>query len=464
MSVIHAARSAYEAMPQGVKRVVGPLVRALPVRVRYGQAFASTKAMLAERAAGRLDEDAIVRRRLAELHRAAMRTRLWPERLRSAGLESGIPTPEALRALPLLTKEEVREAADALLDPSVPVSARKWVTTGGTTAAQLGLWIDRDASAADWAFVTDAWSRVGFQLDEKRAVFRGIAVGGAGGSLTRYEPLRRELYCSVFDMDEAGLATIRRSLRRFSPRFLHGYPSAFEILARSYRLSGEQAPRLEALLCVSEMIYPHQRELFAQVFGCRVFTFYGMAEKGAFAAECEHSAELHVDPLFGVVELVDPGTGATIDEPGVPGEIVVTSLITKAMPLLRYRTGDRAQWAAGACACGRGMRRLATIEGRWGREALVAASGARIPMSAVNVHSTVFDRIGMMRYVQERPGIAELLVVPREGFSETDVGAIEAELAGKLGGKVRIEVRVVPAIERTTSGKHVLLEQRIREA
>jgi phenylacetate-CoA ligase len=51
---------------------------------------------------------------------------------------------------------------------------------------------------------------------------------------------------------------------------------------------------------------------------------------------------------------------------GESGELVVTSLVNRAMPLIRYRIGDRASWptADSACGCGRTLPLLEGVEGR----------------------------------------------------------------------------------------------------
>ena len=348
-----------------------------------------------------------------------------------------------------------------MLDPQAPPDARKWVTTGGTSGRPLGLWIDRDASAADWAFVVAAWGRVGFRLDEKRVVLRGRRLGRNEQRATfEYEPLRRELYVSVFDLDTKHMAEIRERVRSFGARFLHGYPSAFEVLGRGFADAGEQPPRFEALFAVSENLYPGQRERLQELFGARVFSFYGMSEKVAFAAECEHSTELHVDSLYGITELVGEN-GELIDEPGVRGEIVSTGLLSASMPLLRYRTGDFAAWSDGECACGRPYRRWKAVEGRWVQEQLVTATGSTISMTAINVHSAVFDTVRRFRFVQDRAGEVSLLVEPGPGFDDSARTAIIDELSGKLGGQIELRVDVIDALPLTEIGKHRFIEQRI---
>lgn len=461
---IHDLRRAYEALPERVRRTAGPIVRRLPMRARYGSAFAST----CRRLSAGLDAEAIGQEQLDSLNRLlhhANRTPFWHEVLRESGFAIPARDVRDLRMLPFLEKDVLDRQGDQMVDPGVPESCRKWVTTGGTTGTPIGLWIDRDASAIDWAYVVSAWGRVGFRLDERRVVMRGVVLRDASGvrTTTHYEPLRRELYISVFDMTENALPEMRARIGRFGARFIHGYPSAMEVLGRSYRQAGESPPRLQALLAVSENLYPGQRELLEDLFGCRVFSFYGMSEKVVFAAECEHGRGLHVEPLYGIVELVDE-SGRVIEKPGVRGEIVATGLISSTQPLIRYRTGDYAAWSEGPCRCGRAQRRLDRVEGRWLQEYLVAADGGRISMTSLNVHSPVFDTTRRFRFTQDHPGRAVLIVEPGTGYDEAASRRILAEIGAKLTGRVEIELRVVEEIALTGRGKHRFIDQRTPDA
>jgi phenylacetate-CoA ligase len=292
-------------------------------------------------------------------------------------------------------------------------------------------------------------------------VLRGRRLGSRDRRLFEHEPIRRELYVSPFDLDSNNLPAIRQSIGDFAPQFIHGYPSAMEVLGKSYRQAKVAPPKLRALLAVSENIYPGQRELLEQLFDCRLFSFYGMTEKGALAAECEVSQELHVNPFYGVLELIDE-EGRPIEKPDTRGEIVVTGLISRAMPLFRFRTGDYASWSGGPCACGRALRRLRAVEGRWRQEHLVGGAGALISMTALNVHSAVFDNTTRFQFYQEIPGQATILIEPSERFSEDDAQAILAELGAKLSGQVVLTLRLVDKIPQSPIGKQRFIDQRIQ--
>lgn len=459
--VIHHARDLYEALPAALKAPLSSLIRVLPVRVRYGQAFARTRRILDQPLTAEVYQAQIscAIRRMSDAAVAAPR---WSRVLVDSGMPTGVGSYQDIGNLPLLSKEDLRDGIHEWRSALIPESAAKWVTTGGTTGSPVGLWIEKDASAIDWAYTTHAWSLVGFKLDERRAVLRGTLFKRGGvRELTHYEPLRRELYLSVFDLDNEHLPEIRAAFERFAPRFIHGYPSAMEVLGRYYRQVGAIPPRLEALLSVSEALYPSQRAELERLFGCRVFSFYGMTEKAIFAAECPYSSELHVDERYGLAEIVD-NEGRRIEEPGVYGEVVATGLISRAVPLLRYRTGDWACWAAGECRCGSPMRRFAHVRGRWpGEQNIIGKNGAPITMTALNLHSPAFDRVRRIRFYQETPGHAVLLLEPGSGFSEADVSNILNEIGGKLVGQVELSVRPVDELPLTPRGKHMFIDQRI---
>lgn len=462
---IHAARAIYERLPESVRSVVGALARLLPSRLRYGKLFTqSLREIKGMEFATRSEHEFAQERLLGRLVAHAARSPYWREVFVQAGLPNGPRSVDELIRLPLLDKETVRMNHGAMVTEGGSASRRKWVTTGGTSGRPLGLWIDKDASVRDWAFVINAWSRVGFKLDEKRVVLRGRRLGeGARRKLFNYEPLRRELYVSTFDLDTDHLPRIRRVVRGFKSRYIHGYPSAMEVLGRSFRDADEATPPLQALLAVSENLYPGQRELLEQLYGSRVFSLYGMTEKGGFAAECEQSTELHVEPLYGYVELIDE-QGCRITDADIRGEITVTGFLSLSMPLIRYRTGDFGSWSSGECACGRQHQRLRRIDGRWTQEYLVTNSGSRISMTALNVHSSVFDSVRRLQFLQEAPGVVTLLIEPTGNYTDSDTAAIASELGSKLKDQIEVAIELVEHVPQTLLGKHRFIDQRLPES
>jgi phenylacetate-CoA ligase len=116
---------------------------------------------------------------------------------------------------------------------------------------------------------------------------------------------------------------------------------------------------LRTLILVGESLKgPVQSQLEEQLH-VKTWVHYGLSEVPgpALAFECEERWGLHVSEDHFCVEVIDPATGISVPD-GEEGELVLTTLTTKAFPLIRFRTGDRVRLLAGPCTCGRTLRRM----------------------------------------------------------------------------------------------------------
>ncbi|MCH8963503.1 MAG: AMP-binding protein [Planctomycetes bacterium] len=103
---------------------------------------------------------------------------------------------------------------------------------------------------------------------------------------------------------------------------------------------------------------PSTRSRIESAWGARVFDHAGMTEMGPWGFECrEAPGGQHVMENEFIAEVVEPGSGTALPD-GQVGELVLTNLGRSAMPLIRYRTGDRVVLQRGRCACGRSFARI----------------------------------------------------------------------------------------------------------
>ena len=104
---------------------------------------------------------------------------------------------------------------------------------------------------------------------------------------------------------------------------------------------------------------PERRQQLEDTWGIQaVDANYGMSDVlSIFGSECACRQGLHFHGA-GIlhVELIDPSSQRTLElAPGAVGEMVLTSLVSQAQPLLRYRSHDLVKiLGTDACACGRG--------------------------------------------------------------------------------------------------------------
>jgi phenylacetate-CoA ligase len=114
---------------------------------------------------------------------------------------------------------------------------------------------------------------------------------------------------------------------------------------------------------------PWSDELRARIeaeMGVRTHDLIGMTETGGpgMGVECMARDGIHVWDDHYLPEIVDPANGRVLPD-GEGGELVVTTLTRRGLPLVRYRTRDRTRVRSRErCACGRTGLRLDRFQGR----------------------------------------------------------------------------------------------------
>jgi phenylacetate-CoA ligase len=371
-----------------------------------------------------------------------------------------IQTLDDLTLLPFLTREDLQNNLPALKARNYPDSAFEYVTTGGSTGIPVGFYYEKGVSRArEWAFMKTQWDRVGYRFGDRCVVLRGYIVGTPRtGVYWKKTLFGRWLLMSSHHMTEETLPSYIEQIRRFKPRFIQSYPSTAVMLARFMVDHGvDPFPTVKAILCGSENLYPWQRTLLTEAFGCRVFSWYGNSEQTVLAGECEESTSYHIFPEYGIVELIGRD-GNPVSGPGEMGEVVATNLTNYVCPLIRYRTSDVATSGDGPCTCGRAYPLLETVEGRL-HEFIVTKNGRLISMTAVNMHSDVFDNVIQFQFYQKQEGEVLMRIVKKPGYTNQDTERILQELGKKFDGDVDVTIRFVGKIPRTRRGKYQFLIQ-----
>ncbi len=146
---------------------------------------------------------------------------------------------------------------------------------------------------------------------------------------------------------------------------LVGIPTQVLAVARTRRGCAIGKASIESILLSTDYVPRAIAETLEEVWGCRVFTHYGMTEMGlGGGVECEALDGYHLREGDLYFEVVDHETGEVCPD-GAIGEVVFTTLNRRGMPLIRYRTGDIARIIPEPCPCGSSLRRMERVRGRW---------------------------------------------------------------------------------------------------
>ena len=155
------------------------------------------------------------------------------------------------------------------------------MTTGGSTGVPVGFYLQKGVSRAkEQAFLEAMWRRAGYFDGARLAVIRGhVTSSPPVGRSRRYDATRDWLMLSSYHLTPERLPEYLDALERFRPDMLHAYPSAALQLAGylESRVAGDAAAC--AVLCGSERLTIPQKRLLERVFHCRVYRWYGHAER-----------------------------------------------------------------------------------------------------------------------------------------------------------------------------------------
>ncbi|MCZ7680612.1 MAG: hypothetical protein M5U28_18335 [Sandaracinaceae bacterium] len=139
---------------------------------------------------------------------------------------------------------------------------------------------------------------------------------------------------------------------REAPLHLH-LPSSMMMVARLVEEQGIDELRPAGIICHGELMPRPIQQDIARIFRCPVWNQYGAQEFNRIAWDCGEHGPLHVEADTVYVEVVDDAGRPVPD--GETGELVITGLRNRLMPLFRYRIGDIGRRVPGACPCGRGL-------------------------------------------------------------------------------------------------------------
>jgi phenylacetate-CoA ligase len=327
-------------------------------------------------------------------------------------------------------------------------------TVVGYTRADLEAWTELMARC-----MTMAGVRPGMVLHNANGY--GLFTGGHG-----FHDGGQRVGATVIPVSGGFTARQAMLLRDLGGQVLCATPSYALVIAQAIREAGigPDELRLELGLFGGEPFTDEMRGQIERELGLTALMFYGLSEMcgPGVAAECPARAGLHVQEDHFLVEVVDPGSGAALDE-GEEGELVFTTLTKEALPLIRYRTGDVGSVTAQPCECGRTLARIRSLRGRLD-DMLIVRGVNLFPSHVEHLLLGVEEVAPHYRLVVERPEqLDELTVECEPASAEIDraelVERLEPLLREHTG--IRIAVRLVePGGVPRSEGKAVRVVDR----
>jgi phenylacetate-CoA ligase len=387
------------------------------------------------------------------------RSRFYRDKLTGAGLASqrAVGGLDAIAALPLTEKDELRQSRSAEQPIGTHCTAtreeivRIYSTSGTTgtpsyiplTASDLEAWVRTSARS---------YAASGLTRGERIVSTYNAGPFVAGAALGAFDRLG---LCHI-PVGTGNTERLMAAVDLLKPTVAAMTPSYALHLAEWARQRGMDLARssVRRLMVAGEPGggEPAMRAQLEAAWGASVTEAMGIGDISvSLWGECEAKAGMHFSGRgFVHFELIDPVSGAALPiADGATGELVLTHLVNRSTPLLRFRTRDHVRLSVGACSCGRTAPRVRCI-GR--TDDMLIVRGVNVFPSAVRevVNEFTPDVTGVIMIRPRAAGVRQDPPLPVR--VEIAPGAGSEGLAERIRARLRDKLVVSTEIELTPAG------------
>ncbi len=380
----------------------------------------------------------------------ALKTPFYRKRLNQAGIHS----PEDIRGLPDLqripytTKDDLRLNFPRGLLAVEMKEVLRIHSSSGTTGIPTVIYYTRD-DVENW---TDLLARsITATGAAPGDVFQNMMTYGmfTGGLGLHYGAERVGM--TVIPIGGGNTKRQIQTMKDFQSTVVHVTPS---YLLHIHSKLGEDGIDRKDLALRKAFIgaEPHSentRRKLEELLHIDAYNSYGLSELNGpgVAFECVCKKDMHVWEDAYIAEVINPKTGEVLKD-GQEGELVLTNLVRRATPMLRYRTRDLAFLHPQGCDCGRTHRRLSRILGR--TDDMLIINGVNVFPSQIEEKIMKIPEVATNYQIYvDKKGALDRLTVKVEIYPKLflgEVAKLEA-LKQKIVDELRASIVISPLVE-----------------
>ncbi len=355
---------------------------------------------------------------------------------------------EDINRFPIISKRNVLGAGDSILSKRYPKLLLRKAYTGGTTGTPMRIYRNLFSIGNEHAFVRRQWDWANIGFNDRCAYLTGRLVvkpDQKANKLYAYDPIMKELILSTYHLSSKSAKNFAMVMKKYRVKAVVGYPSAVYLLARTCLDAGIEL-ELKSTLTSSETLTDSMRKTIVEAFNCKVFDFYGGAERICYIFTCERGS-YHIIPEYGLTELIPVDSlNRNICR------IVSSGFWNYAMPFVRYDTGDIVVKSEESCSCGRQFQVIKSISGRQA-DSIRTPSGREFGAAILTHLLYGTDHILESQIVQDTLGHITIQYVPTENFSVQDMNNFKSLIAKHLPGELKVDFKKVKIVKKTDCGR-----------
>lgn len=378
----------------------------------------------------------------------------YQKRFKNNGLnKNSLSNPSDIQKIPFLTKKDIRANLDAMISKGYRKDHLMHFKTGGSTGKALDIYITEECSELRNACARrhDRWS--GWKP--------GQPIGAVWGNPKLPKTLKEKIldrfvqpfiYLDTMAVTDKSVSKFASDWKRIKPTLLFGHAHSLFILSQHIKRLGIETIRPTGIISTSMMLLPHERKSIEAVFKTKVTDRYGCEEVSLIGCECEQQiGMMHMNIEHLVIEFI--GEDGVPVKPGDAGYIVVTDLMNKAMPFVRYCVEDMGTYSNQSCSCGRGLPVMGKVTGRVA-DFLVKKNGDRVAgISLIENTLTKMPGIDQMQIIQNSLNEFVLNIVPGREFNQSVQSDLHHYFKTIFTGS-SVSVNIIKEILPEPSGKY----------
>lgn len=350
------------------------------------------------------------------------------------GFDYNIKHFEDLKNLPILTKQDIINNFDSLINKNFNKKHYK-MNSSGTTGKRLEILGTDDLFKIEAAFITNAFNDHGSKLYEDHSIWiRRYSPSSEDPIFFNDYELNRS-YMSAFDLNDETIFEYVNYINSTKSKTLVSYPSTlyyFSLLCEKHDLKLKYVKYMHG---ASEVCLPQWRTKIKEITNIDIKMHYGQVEKVSFAHQDSENDMYKENLLYGYNEYDDENI------------IIGSGFYNELMPLIRYKTNDRVILNKNVHLSCSSPKTILDIEGRNG-DMLLTIVGSYVP--AVNFYSFMskINEVDMFQIIQKKEDKALTLnVVPNSNYTSLIEKKLLQELENRLG-KINITIKKVKSIDR----------------
>jgi phenylacetate-CoA ligase len=376
----------------------------------------------------------------------AQKINFWKARFKQFQLNINLSVDliKELQKLPILTKQEVKENLESIVN-TVLKEKISYNHTSGTTGCGMIFPQTLSMENKQWAIWWRYRNWHGITPDTWMGWFGGRSIANFNQSTPPFWRINNPMKQVMFSAHHLNDVTLKYYFNEIKTRklsWLHGYPSQLSLLAHLIKKQKlGSLPDVKVITLGAENLLESQRTIMEEVFHASIRQHYGLAEGVANISE-HPDGSLIPDQDFCWVEFVP----VDLENPSLC-KIIGTNYNNTAFPLIRYDTGDLAQikWQPD------GSPKILSIDGRQ-EDYITLPNGIKLG----RLDHIFKDIVDVQEAQIYQPDINNLVLrivkAPNYDINNQE-NLIFHETKKRLGNEIHISIEYIEKITRTISGK-----------